>query len=406
MHPIHKLPNGIKLVHKYIDAPISHFGVLINAGTRDEKPEYSGLAHFVEHTIFKGTQKRNSGQVIRYMENVGGEINASTSKEETYFHGSFLSSDSERAIELLSDIFFHATFPEKELIKEKDVILEEINYYNDSPAELIFDDFETLIYDKHPLGNNILGSKKSLQKIAKPAILEFIDQNYTAQNVVLSYVGKCTELKMIQLCTKYFGQQPINNGERSRSQYEQYTPKTLFKKKKTAQAHLVMGNIAYPLSHENRYPLMLLSNLLGGQGLNTRLNLAVREKKGLAYSVEANYNPFSDSGLFTIYLGCDNNLVEKCTQIIYKELKKLRDQKLGTLQLHYAKKQFLGQLAISNESKLNEMLALGRSALFFEEIESLEEAIQCFESITSEALIEVSNEIFVPELFSTLVFHK
>jgi predicted Zn-dependent peptidase len=406
MHPIHTLPNGIKLVHKYIDAPISHFGVLINAGTRDEKPEYSGLAHFVEHTIFKGTQKRNSGQVIRYMENVGGEINASTSKEETYFHASFLSSDSERAIELLSDIFFHATFPEKELIKEKDVILEEINYYNDTPSELIFDDFETLIYDTHPLGNNILGTKKSLQKISKSAILEFIAQNYTAENVVLSYVGKCTEIKMLHLCTKYFGQQAITSNKRIRSRYDQYTPKTIYKKKKTAQAHLVMGNIAYSISHENRYPLMLLTNLLGGQGLNTRLNLAVREKKGLAYSVEANYNPFSDSGLFTIYLGCDNNLVEKCTEIILKELKKLRTEKLGTLQLHYAKKQFLGQLAISNESKLNEMLSLGRSALFFEEIETLEEAIRSFENITSEKIIEVSNEILVPEQFSTLVFHK
>lgn len=406
MHPIHTLPNGIKLVHKYIDAPISHFGVLINAGTRDEKPEYSGLAHFVEHTIFKGTQKRNSGQVIRYMENVGGEINASTSKEETYFHASFLSSDSERAIELLSDIFFHATFPEKELIKEKDVILEEINYYNDTPSELIFDDFETLIYDTHPLGNNILGTKKSLQKISKSAILEFIAQNYTAENVVLSYVGKCTEIKMLHLCTKYFGQQAITCNKRIRSRYDQYTPKTVYKKKKTAQAHLVMGNIAYSISHENRYPLMLLTNLLGGQGLNTRLNLAVREKKGLAYSVEANYNPFSDSGLFTIYLGCDNNLVEKCTEIILKELKKLRTEKLGTLQLHYAKKQFLGQLAISNESKLNEMLSLGRSALFFEEIETLEEAIRSFENITSEKILEVSNEILVPEQFSTLVFHK
>ncbi len=406
MHPIHILPNGIKLVHKYIDAPISHFGVLINAGTRDEKPEYSGLAHFVEHTIFKGTQKRNSGQVIRYMENVGGEINASTSKEETYFHASFLSSDSERAIELLSDIFFHATFPEKELIKEKDVILEEINYYNDTPSELIFDDFETLIYDNHPLGNNILGTKKSLQKISKQAIVEFITQNYTAQNVVLSYVGRFTESKMVHLCTKYFGQHPMNQSERIRGKYEQYTPKTVFKKKKTAQAHLVMGNIAYPLSHENRYPLMLLTNLLGGQGLNTRLNLAVREKKGLAYSVDANYNPFSDSGLFTIYLGCDNNLVEKCTEIIYKELRKLRTEHLGTLQLHYAKKQFLGQLAISNESKLNEMLSLGRSALFFDEIETLEEAIQSFENITSATLLEVANEILVPDLFSTLVFHK
>ena len=177
MHPIHLLPNGIKLVHKQIDGPISHFGILINAGTRDESVHNEGLAHFVEHTIFKGTQKRNAGQVIRYMENVGGELNASTSKEETYFHASFLSSDTERAIELLSDIFFNSTFPEKELIKEKDVILEEINYYNDSPAELIFDEFETLIYNGHPLGKNILGTKKSIKKFKRDDILQFIESN-------------------------------------------------------------------------------------------------------------------------------------------------------------------------------------------------------------------------------------
>jgi predicted Zn-dependent peptidase len=406
MHPIHTLPNGIKLVHKYIDSPISHFGVLINAGTRDEKQEFSGLAHFVEHTIFKGTQKRNSGQVIRYMENVGGEINASTSKEETYFHASFLSPDSERAIELLADIFFNPTFPEKELIKEKDVILEEINYYNDTPSELIFDDFESLIYNQHPLGNNILGTKKSLKKIDKPAIKDFIEHNYSSNNVVLSYAGKFSETKIQQWCLKYFGVQECKSSERIRTPFTQYTPSTVLKRKNTSQAHVVMGNIAYSLPNDNRYPLMLLTNLLGGQGLNTRLNLAVREKKGLAYSVEASYNPFSDSGLFTIYIGCDNNLVEKCTAIIYKELKKLREQKLGTLQMHYAKKQFLGQLAISNESKLNEMLSLGRSALFFNEIETIDEAVNTFESIQASVLLEVANEILIPEQFSTLIFNK
>jgi len=406
MHPIHLLPNGIKLVHKQIDAPISHFGILINAGTRDESEHAEGLAHFVEHTIFKGTKKRNAGQVIRYMENVGGELNASTSKEETYFHASFLSSDTERAIELLSDIFFHSTFPEKELLKEKDVILEEINYYNDTPAELIFDEFENLIYNGHPLGKNILGSKKSIKKFKREDILHFIESNYQSENIVLSYVGQYSEAKIQKWCYKYFGQQTLSNSTRQRDPFTHYLPQELVKKKSTSQAHVVMGNIAYPLNHEKRYPLLLLTNLLGGPGLNTRLNLAIREKKGLAYSVEASYNPFSDSGLFTIYVGCDMNMIQKCIDITYKELAKLRDQKLGTLQLQYAKKQFLGQMAIANESKLNEMLSLGRSALFFNEIETLEEAIASFESIQASTLLEVANEILIPDLFSVLTYCK
>ena len=189
MHPIYTLNNGVKLVHKLVNSPISHFGVLINAGTRDEISSKVGLAHFVEHTIFKGTQKRTAGQVIRYMENVGGDVNASTSKEETYFHASFLSPNTDRAIELLSDVFFNATFPDKELQKEKDVIYEEINYYNDTPSELIFDDFEALIFDQHPLGRNILGTKKGLKTIQRADILQFLQLNYTQGNIVLSYAG-------------------------------------------------------------------------------------------------------------------------------------------------------------------------------------------------------------------------
>jgi predicted Zn-dependent peptidase len=406
MHPIYTLNNGIKLVHKLVDSPISHFGVLINAGTRDEMDSKVGLAHFVEHTIFKGTQKRTAGQVIRYMENVGGDVNASTSKEETYFHASFLSPDTERAIELLSDVFFNATFPEKELQKEKDVIFEEINYYNDTPSELIFDDFEALIFDQHPLGRNILGTKKGLKTIKREDILQFLQLNYTQGNIVLSYAGAISLEKVTKLCQKYFGVQTLPESQRVRTQYQDYKPNTIIKKKNTSQAHVMLGNLAYSLNHDKRHPLMLLTNLLGGQGLNTRLNQAIREKRGLAYAVEAAYNPFSDSGLFSIYLGCDINMVDKCLDLTYKELAKLRNQKLGTLQLHYAKKQFLGQLAISNESKLNEMLALGRSALFFDEIETLEEAIRSFEEINADQLWEVAQEVLVPEHFSTLIFTK
>lgn len=405
-HEIIRLKNGIKLIHKEINSPISHFGVLLNTGTRDELPTTPGLAHFVEHTIFKGTEKRTASQIIRRMENVGGDLNASTSKEETYFHTSFLNADCQRAVELLADIFFNATFPEKELEKEKDVILEEIHYYHDTPVELIFDDFETLVYKEHPLGRNILGNKKSLKKLSRNDILDFIRNHYTLDNVVLSYVGNLPLKRVKQYCETYFGEQPIASSQQMRTPFSGYQKQQIVKHKNTSQAHVVFGNLAYSLDHDKRYPLLLLTNLLGGQGLNTRLNLAIREKRGWAYTVEANYTPLSDSGLLSFYIGCDSSMVDKCLEVAYREIDKVKKNRLGTMQLYYAIKQFLGQLAISNESKLNEMIAMGRSALFFDEVETLDESVAVFEKITSEQILDVANEILDIEQFSTIIFRK
>jgi len=392
-HPIFFLPNGIKLVYKQTDSPISHFGVLVNAGTRDEPEGMLGVAHLVEHTIFKGTSKRTSRQVIRQIENAGGDLNASTSKEETFFHASFLSSETKRIIELLADIFFNATFPEKEIKKEKDVVYEEIKFYQDSPTELIFDEFESLIFKDHPIGRNILETKKSIRKIQRNDIINFIKTNYTKEQVVLSYIGNIDEAKIKKYCNQYFTPQSLPLIERTRTPFLNYQPQKLFKKKNTSQTHLLIGNIAYSIIEEKRHALLLLTNLLGGQGFNSRLNLAIREKRGLAYTVEAYYNPFSDTGLFSIYLGCNNGFVDNCLQIINKEMEKVKSKKLGTLQLHYAKKQFLGQLAIANEAKLNEMLAIGRSAFYADEVETLDEAIKNFETIDAFQVLEAANEI-------------
>lgn len=405
-HHIERLKNGIKLIHKEVASPISHFGILLNTGTRDELPTTPGLAHFVEHTIFKGTEKRTANQVIQRMENVGGDLNASTSKEETYFHTSFLNADCQRAIELLADIFYNATFPEKELEKEKDVILEEIHYYHDTPVELIFDDFETLIYQKHPLGRNILGDKKSLKRLSRNDILEFISNHYTLENIVLSYIGNLPLKRVKQYCENHFGNRSISSKKQMRTPFSGYQKQFIEKHKNTAQAHVIFGNLAYALDNDKRYPLLLLTNLLGGQGLNTRLNLAIREKRGWAYSVEANYTPFSDSGLLSFYIGCDSSMVDKCIEVAHREIDKVKKNRLGTMQLHYAIKQFLGQLAISNEAKLNEMIAMGRSALFYDEVETLEESVAIFEKITSEQILEVANEILDIEQFSTLIFRK
>ena len=403
-HNIIKLKNGLRLIHKEVDSPISHFGVLVNAGTRDESLEQMGLAHFVEHTIFKGTEKRNAFRVISRMEAVGGDLNASTSKEETYFHTSFLSADYPRAVELLSDIFFHAVFPEKELEKEKTVVLEEINYYKDSPSELIFDDFEDLVFAGHPLGKNILGTKQSVKKMKRQAILDFIARNYTLNNIVLASVGRIPTAKLVRLCERYFGCEAVVDCPRARIPFTDFKPTTLRVKKKTTQTNVMLGLPAYSIQNDKRVPFLLLNNLLGGQGMNTRLNMSVREKKGLAYSIESNYTSFSDTGLFAIYFGCDNHNTDLCLDLIKKELQKLRDQKLGAMQLYYAKKQFVGQLALSNEGKLNEMLALGHTALFFDEVDTIEESIAEIEAVTAEQILDVANEILLPDQFSTLIF--
>ena len=403
-HDIVRLRNGLRLIHKETDSPISHFGVLVNAGTRDESSAQMGLAHFVEHTIFKGTEKRNAYRVISRMEAVGGDLNASTSKEETYFHTSFLSKEYPRAVELLSDIFFHATFPEKELEKEKTVVLEEINYYQDSPAELIFDDFEDMVFSGHPLGKNILGTKKSVMKMTRQGILDFIRQNYTLDNIVLASVGNISLKRLVSLCEKHFGGYDIANTPRPRATFEGYKPTTRLVHKKNAQTNVILGNIAYSIKEDKRAPFLLMTNMLGGQGQNTRLNMSVREKKGLAYAIEANYTPFSDIGLFSVYFGCDPHNREHCVDLIFQELKKMREQKLGTMQLYYAKQQFIGQLNLSYEPKLNEMLSIGHTAVFFDEVDTIEESLAEIRDITADEILEVANEILQPEKFSMLTF--
>jgi predicted Zn-dependent peptidase len=379
---------------------------MVNAGTRDESEIHSGLAHFVEHTIFKGTAKRNGNQVIRRIEDVGGDLNASTSKEETYFHTSFLSPFYKRAVELLADIFFNSTFPEKEIQKEKTVVLEEINYYNDTPTELIFDEIENLIFYGHPLGRNILGTKKSVKNIKRDNILDFINENYTIPNIVLASAGAITTSQLKQLCERYFGATNVRYGARWRPPFAQYQPQYKQVHKATNQTHIVLANQAYSFMDDKKNPFMLLINLLGGQGMSARLNMAIREKRGLAYSVEASYSGFSDSGLFTIYIGCDNEHIEQCIELVYREMKKLCQQKISTLQLHYAKNQFLGQLAIANESKLNEMLSLGRTALFFDEVETIEEAIANIQELSAEKLQNCANELLQREQMTTLIYSR
>ena len=399
-----KLSNGIRLIHKMANSPVAHCGIIINAGSRDELPEEFGIAHFIEHVIFKGTNKRKAYHVISRLEDVGGDLNAYTSKEETFVYASFLSRYYERSLELFSDILFNSSFPEKELEKEKDVIIDEINSYRDSPSELIFDEFEEVLFKNHPIGHNILGSPETVKSFGRQHIQSFMQRNYLTDRMVICSVGSLSFDKLVLLCEKYFGHIPASAAKNGRHAFTNYQPTIIQSEKSNFQVHCMMGNIAYDVSTERKNVLALLTNILGGPGMNSRLNLAIREKHGYSYNIEAHYQPFSDSGLFNIYLGTDAEYLEKSLKLVYKELKNLREIELGTLQLHKAKQQIIGQIAISLESNLAEMVSIGKSHLFFDTVDTMAEMIKKIEGISSKDLLDVANEIFIPDQFSMLTY--
>jgi predicted Zn-dependent peptidase len=295
------LPNGIRLVHYAISNPVAHCGIFIHAGSRDESDAEHGIAHFIEHTIFKGTKKRNVFQVLNRLENVGADLNAYTGKEETCIYASFLCDFYERTLELFQDIFFNSTFPEKELEREKQVVMDEIRSYQDTPDEQIFDDFEELMFAGHPLGKNILGSPRSVKKLERVNILNFIYRNYRFDEVVIASVGKIDFKKLIRLVTKYFNDHPGRGNSHPRITFHDYKPFVVSRKKKTMQVHCLVGCPAFAYGHDQRIPLALLNNMLGGPLMNSRLSLALRERNGMTYHNESNYTAYSDSGVINIY---------------------------------------------------------------------------------------------------------
>lgn len=400
----HTLSNGIRIIHKYVPNHVAHSGVIIDAGSRDELETENGIAHFIEHLIFKGTKNRKAYHILSRLENVGGELNAYTSKEETFVYASFLHQHYDRSLELFADIIFNSTFPEKEIAKEKDVVLDEINSYKDSPSELIFDEFEEVLYGDHPMGRCILGSPESVKNFTRQGVLDFMERNYRTEQMVISSVGNIKFEKLVLLAEKYFGSVIQGSTTGNRSSFINYKPQDLTEAKSNYQLHCVLGVPAYDLKNEKRTTLAMLNNILGGPGMNSRLNLGIREKYGYCYSVESQYVPYSDTGNFHIYLGTDNGYLEKSLKLVFKELKNLREKKLGTLQLHRAKQQIAGQLAISLESNLNEMLSIGKSRLFFDEVDTYQQISKKLDDLSAEALLDVANEIFIPENFSMLTY--
>ena len=401
---INTLDNGIRLVHYRIPGLVAHCGLIINTGSRDETVPEHGIAHFIEHMLFKGTKKRKAYHILSRLEDVGGELNAYTTKEETAIHASFLKEDYERAIELISDITFNSIFPEKEIEKEKDVVIEEINSYLDNPSELIFDDFEELIFSNQPIGRNILGTPESVKSFSKEKICDFISNNYNTRQMVFCSVGNISDEKIIKLFKTYFANIVTEKNVTRNNKMWLYKPASVTKKMDTYQNHCIMGNIAYDLKDKRRMGMFLLNNILGGQGLNSRLNLSLREKNGLAYNVESSYNPYDDTGIFSIYFGTDSQYLNKSIAIAMAELKKLRTSKLGTIQLSKAKNQIKGYLARGYENHESLMLSLGKSLLIFNKIDSIEELCKKIDAVTSSELLETANDIFEPSKMSTLIY--
>jgi predicted Zn-dependent peptidase len=338
------------------------------------------------------------------LEDVGGELNAYTTKEETCVHASFLKEHYHRTIELISDIVFNSTFPDKAIESERDVILDEINSYKDNPSELIFDDYEDYFFSGHPLGRNILGTSKCLKKVKREDIFTFVAQNYNTDQMVLASVGDIGFSRAIYWFEKYFKEIPDNFRTCKRLQFNTYKPFNLSYHKGTFQVHAVMGSPGYDFSDSRRMGLHLLSNIIAGPGMISRLNLALRERKGYSYNIESSYSPYTDTGLFTIYFSTDKVFLEKCLAIIEKEFELLQNRPLGTLQLKKAKQQIIGQLAISYESNENQMLSIGKSFLVYDRVDTLEEITAKIESISSKELMDIAKDVLCKNKLSTLIF--
>jgi predicted Zn-dependent peptidase len=402
---IFTLPNGIRVVHKEVNnTKIVHCGFILDIGSRDELEEQLGIAHFWEHMAFKGTTKRKAYHILNKLDAVGGELNAYTTKEKICFYASVLDKHIESAFELLQDITFDSIFPEKQIENERGVILEEMSLYHDSPEDAIQDEFDRVIFGNHPLGQNILGTSESVKSFQRDDFKEFLRTNLNTERVVFSCVGNIPLKKIEKLAEKYFAQIPHHVGERFRLAFDKYTPnsETIFRN--ITQAHCAIGTTAYELSHAHRLPFFMLINVLGGPGMNSRLNLALREKYGFVYSIDAGYHPFSDTGLFSIFFGTEKTQVERGRKLVLKELQKLREVPLGTLQLHMAKEQIIGQLAMAEENNTSLMLMMGKSILDTERIDGLESIYDRLRKVTSNELLEIANDMLNESQLSHLTF--
>ena len=401
---IHTLPNGLRIIHAPNQSAVAYCGFAVDAGTRDEADNEQGMAHFVEHLLFKGTKKRHAWHILNRMEHVGGDLNAYTNKEETIVYSAFLAEHFPRAVELLSDIVFHSTFPQHEIDKEVEVIIDEIQSYEDSPSELIFDDFEELLFPNHPLGRNILGKPDLLHQFKSEDALRFTTRDYRPENMIFFVQGNVDFKRVVRLVEKSTADLTSNIGTYTRKHPDIYIPQNLTLHRDTHQAHVMIGSRGYDAHNEKRTALYLLNNILGGPGMNSRLNVSLRERSGLVYNVEANLTSYTDTGVFCIYFGTEHDDVDRCMRLVKKELKKLCDKPLSIAQLAAAKKQIIGQIGVARDNAESTALGMAKTFLHYNKMDDPQEVFQRIEALTSKELWEVSNEMFAENQLSTLIY--
>ena len=404
-YQLHTLPNGIRVAHhQSTHTKVVHCGFILDIGSRDERAEQQGLAHFWEHMAFKGTRKRKAYHILNRLDAVGGELNAYTTKEKICFYASLLDRHFENALELLTDITFDSIFPEKQIDRERQVILEEMSMYYDSPEDAIQDDFDAVVFGEHPLGKNILGTNDSIRAFRREDFQQFLSENMNTEKLVFCCVGNISFEKVVKLAEKHLAAVPALQGKGERIPFQHYQPQHKTVQRPLTQAQCAIGRDAYPVQHPRSLPFFMLTNLLGGPGMNTRLNLALREKHGLVYSADADYHPYTDTGLFTIAFGTEPTQLDRAIGYVFKELKLLREKPLGTMQLHRVKEQLMGQLAMSSENNQGLMLAIGRSLLDHYTLKSLEETYEKINAVTAQDLQEIAREMLQEEALSRLTY--
>jgi predicted Zn-dependent peptidase len=402
---IKELSNGIRIVHQEVThTRLVHCGFILDIGSRDETQEQEGLAHFWEHMAFKGTKKRKTFHILNRLESLGGELNAYTTKEKICFYASTLKEHYRKSSELLFDITFNSIFPEKQLEKERQVILEEMAMYRDSPDDAIQDELDELVFANHALGRNILGTEQTVGNFSQQDFFDFIFTRLDTSKIIFSVVGNISFSKALQGVESLLNDIQPKRSLHIRSEFSQYTASIKSQERDVTQSLCAIGRPAYSLYDPNRYKLFLLNNILGGPSMNSRLNLVLREKNGYVYSIESTYHPFSDSGFFGIYFGTENKTLKKAQSLVLKEMSKMRQTKLGTVQLHMAKEQAIGQMAMGEENYVSLMLVYGKSLLDHGKVDPLEKIFHEIQHTTAEDLQEIALDIFNPDQLTFLTY--
>ena len=424
------LKNGLRIIHLPSPSQVVYCGYQIAAGTRNESSGEEGIAHFCEHMTFKGTERRNAIQIINALEGVGGELNAFTNKEDTVFYAAISKEHFSQAVDILTDIVFHSQYPQHEIEKEVEVLCDEIESYNDSPAELIYDDFENIIFEGHPLGHNILGNAEQLRTYTTEDALRFVRRNYRTNNAIFFAYGDVDFAKICKSveCRTESVECRVENVEfataaeiscgavarsssagllpegRKNSKLYTLNSQLIVRQLSTHQSHVMLGTRAYDIHHPMRIPLYLLNNILGGPGMNARLNISLRERNGLVYTVESTMVSYSDTGIWCIYFGCDSHDIKRCLKLVRRELDKMMQKPLSASLLRNAKRQLKGQIAIACDNREQFALDFGKSFLHYGWEKDITHLYESIDKVTAEDIQKVANELFATNMLTTLIY--